>query len=157
MGNLETQNAELQPLAEEHPGLEENDDGNRPHGEINQISILKCIHKVYIAVITDWPWEIAKYVTSICEWEIPVQVKYFQWIYIFMQILLAFFGLIAQAISCFCRDRLDNNFIHTRNDNDSNKLVECHESSQLLSAIIIPDVIFLLPLFWVSWNTILQG
>ena len=67
-----------------------------------------------------------------------------------MRILLAFVGLIAQAIICFRRDRLDNDFIHTRTDNDSNKSLECHESTQLFSAIIIPDVIFLLLLSWVS-------
>ena len=147
MGNLKTKSAELQPLAEEHDGSEENDDGNRPPGENNQISILKRIHAVYVAVITDWPWEIGKYVASICEWEIPVWVKYFWWIYIFMRILLAFVGLIAQAIICFRRYRLDNDFTHTKTDNDSNKLVECHESSQLFSAIIIPNGIFLLLIF----------
>ena len=90
MSKLDTNDAELQHLVEEHDGSEENDDGNMPPGEINQISILTRIHAVYVAVITDWPWEIAKYVPSICEWEISVWVKYFWWIYIFMRILLAF-------------------------------------------------------------------
>ena len=154
MGDLETQNAELQPLAEDHPELEENVNGNRPPGENNQISILERIHAVYVAVITDWPWEIGKYVASIGKWETPKWAKYLRWIYIFIRILLAFVGLIAQAIICFRRDRLDNDFTNTRTDNDSNRLVECHEPSQLFSAIIIPDVIFLLLIFWVSRYTL---
>ena len=111
----------------------------------------------YVAVITDWPWEIATYVTgttSDTSSDISNKsTKYLsciQWFYISLRFLIAFLGLIAQAISCFRRDRLDKNYIQIKAGNDSNQFVECHESSQLFTAIIIPDLIFLFLLIMVS-------
>ena len=111
----------------------------------------------YVAVITDWPWKIVTCLTSTkgynATWNTTKKSKYISFIqcfYIILRFIIAFVGLIAQAISCFRRDRLDKNYIKIMDGNNSNKFVECHESAQLFTAIIIPDLIFLLLLITVS-------
>ena len=63
-------------------------------------------------------------------------------------------GLFVQPIICLRRDRLDKNYFHNYNlsENNASKLVECHEASQLFSAIFVANVIILLLLFWVTWR-----
>ena len=142
------QERELAQLLGEEPA--EYDGGDTQNSD-KKLSKLKRAHALYVAVITYWPWKIIGYVTGISECKI--EIKILQRVCILVRILLAVIGLVTQAITCLRRDRLGKDFIHTRTENDTNKLVECQESSQLFSAIIIPDVIFLLLLFWVSLKT----
>ena len=43
---------------------------------------------------------------------------------------------------------MNKNVIRTPENNNASKLVECHEASQLFSAILVPDVIIFLLLLW---------
>ena len=69
--------------------------------------------------------------------------------------MMVIFGMMAQDIICFRRDRLDKIFVEIPAENNTNEYIRCHESSQIFSDIIIPDIIVLSTLFLVSWRTIL--
>ena len=104
---------------------------------------------LYTALITDWSWEIATYISGISE--NILQQKFLFCLQCFCsltQLLIATMGLFCQSISCFRRDRLDENIILIPEDNNASKLVECHEASQLFSAILVPDMIIFLLLLW---------
>ena len=71
-----------------------------------------------------------------------------------IQLLIATFGMLCQSISCFHRYQLNKNVIRTPEDDNAIKLVECHEASQLFSAILVPDVIVFLLLLWFLLRTV---
>ena len=119
----------------------------------------------WVAVITDWQWPIAAYIasgvsagcdnaTSRSGNAVPKFLSCIQWFYVCSRWLIAMMGLFVQPIICLRRDRLDKNYFHNYNllENNASKLVECHEASQLFSAIFVADVIILLLLFWVTWR-----
>ena len=116
-----------------------NQTNNRTQRRRNPVAYV-CI--LYTALITDWPSDIATYISGFLE--NTVQQEFLSCLQCFCslaQFLIATFGLFCQSISCFHRDRLDKNVIRILEDNNASKLVECHEASQLFSAILVPDMI----------------
>lgn len=107
---------------------------------------------LWIALITDWPLKIAVYISGALENNEQQNFPYsllscLQWFYVWIRLVLAIIGLFAQAISCFRRDRLDQNVLIPEGNNAS-KLVECFDTSQLFSDIFIPDLIIMFILIW---------
>ena len=114
----------------------------------------------YVATATNLPWEIVAYIAGIStnvkgngtETDLK-ESKCFrrsEFIYTCLVATFALIGLIAQNIICFRRDRLDKSFLRMiPMGNNTSKFMECHEPSQMVSAIIIPDVILLWFLFLV--------
>ena len=119
-----------------------------------------CFMQRYVATTTNLSWEIVAYIagisTSVTDNGTEKDAKESKCfrcskiIYAFLVATIALFGLIAQDIICFRRDRLDKSFLRMIPvGNNTSKFMECHEPSQMVSAIIIPDVIVLWLLFLV--------
>ena len=117
----------------------------------------------YVATITDWPWEVAAYISRYEFEDVDDhdQQRYHELVarvlgcvYIWVRLaVIVIFGLPARAIVCVGRDRLDKIFLQIEESNGTEKYVECHEPSQLLSNFIIPAAIVLFLVIWVSWRT----
>ena len=94
-----------------------------------------------IGTITDWPWKVAAYITGDSNNNRPMNhYSCCQWFYVIIRMAVAIMGLLVQTITCFRRDRLDQNIIQ---ENNASKVVKCNDTSQLFSAFIVPDVIVL--------------
>lgn len=140
--------------------------GRELQGEIRRISCLAF----YIGVITDWPWEVAAYISG-CAYNQQSQraevdrieprccskccrFSCTRYLYIWIRFaVIVIIGLPARTIVCFGRDRLDNIFLPIEERNGTERYVECHKPSQLLSNIIVPAIVVVLLTLWVSWKT----
>ena len=129
-------------------------------------SCCRRLYTYYVAVITNWPWKIAAYVSGLSSvsesgyGETALQdkipngkkstcLRLLQAVYGATIGILVPIGLLAQDIICFRRDRLDKTYLR----NNASKF-ECHDPSQLLSAIIILDMIVVWLLLLVIWTRV---
>ena len=95
-------------------------------------------------IFTDWPWEIATYISGDSESNAngPQScLSCLQWSCVFIRFAFVILGLIAQTLSCFRRDRLDQSIIQ---ENNATREVKCNETSQVFSYFIVPDIMIFL-------------
>ena len=110
--------------------------------DVTWIARTSMIIITLIGLITDWPLEIAAYISGDSRKNEPQNYfSCFQWVYVIIRFIVAIMGLLVQTITCLRRDRLDQDNIIQ--ENNASKEVKCNETSQIFSAIIVPDVIIL--------------
>ena len=61
-----------------------------------------------ISLLTDWPWNIAAFISGNETVDKPRCFSCLQWLYVILRMLIIIIGLFTQAISCFRQDRLDS-------------------------------------------------
>ena len=61
-----------------------------------------------ISLLTDWPWNIAAFISGNETVDKPRCFSCLQWLYVILRMLIIIIALFTQAISCFRQDRLDS-------------------------------------------------
>ena len=133
---------------------DEKQNNNRSQSPEAQGDVSVCSCLLYVVVITDWSWKIATYISGSSKTlsEPSINQKMIlhclQCLYSLTQLLVGTMGLFCQSLSCFRRDRWDQNVNRIPEDNNASRYVECHQASQLFSAIIVPDIFVFILLLW---------
>ena len=108
----------------------------------HESNLVLCI---IMGILTDWPWKIAAYISGNSKSKEYSYFSHLQWFSVAIRFLLTIMGLIVKELTCFHRDRLDQNIIQ---QNNGSKEVKCDETSQIFSDIVVPDIIILFALTW---------
>ena len=65
-------------------------------------------HVWLISLLTDWPWDIAAFISGNKTVARPRSISLFQWLYVIIRMFIIIIALFTEIISCFRQDRLDN-------------------------------------------------
>ena len=127
-----------------------------------------CLKTSLVYLFTDWPWEIAQY--AVMPNTIPKDSKTpkgeaeegdfrcsIEWLLLWPAIILfrlsfIIIAVVTQLMTCFRRDRISTNFTMVLIHNTSLKKLTCNEKSEVISSLLIPDMVIVLLAFWVYFG-----
>lgn len=163
---MATRPNETTPLTgmQNHPREQPRDEHEDQHSCCAGTSC-RCLKTSSVYFFTDWPLEIARYISipdtipqdssnDTAEEEFRCS---FQWLIIWPVVVifrLSFIvtAVVSQLMTCFRRDQISRNFTVVEIHNISMKKLNCDEKCDVISGILIPDMVIVLLAFWVYFG-----